>query len=246
MHGSDEHGPLVHPLWRVRVTAVQFALAYPSVLLPNTTAGAPYKLPADTATLNGLPVNPMVTEPGGGYGFIICNTSQTASHTIQDVVVSIAQFTGYTGRLRPGSSATAFTSAPREQLWWLWWRLPRRRVGPCHVCPRCDDRGERHGAPIHHNRRTRHPGAAAADLAGPGQQLIINVGLTPPAAAGTYSFGFSLVFDDGQPQLISTMAPTLFDSAAAKWTAQACTDASMLSQIPASDTSGKYVCQEQP
>lgn len=230
----------------IRISQVQFALAYPSVLLPNTTTGKPYKLPANTQSLGGPPVNPTVTEPGGGYGFTICNTSTTASHTIQDVVVKIEQFTAYTDPAATWQFCDGFYQRPSGA-----------NYGGCGGAFAADE-------PIHAvfapNDTTGATATAvpttSTDLSdsaapplpitlGPGQQLVVNIGLTPPLIAGTYTFGFYLIFDSGQPQAISKMTPTLFDSAATKWTAQACTQTAALSQIPASDTSNKYVCEEQ-
>ncbi len=230
----------------VRVTAVQFALAYPSVLLPNTTAGKPYKLPANTQTLGGPPVNPNVMEPGGGYGFFICNTSKTASHTIQGVTVKIEQFAPYADKASMWQFCDGFYQRPTGA-----------QYGGCGGAFPADealhatfasDATTGASVTVLDSDTVDLPESSAPPLPislGPGQQLIVNVGLTPPTAVGTYTFGFYLNFDNGQPVKISTMAPTLFDPAATKWTAQACMQATMLSQIPTSDTSGKYVCQEQ-
>jgi hypothetical protein len=229
----------------IRVTPVQFAVAYPSVLLPSTTAGKPYKLPADVQTLGGPPVNPDVTEPGGGYGFIICNTSTTASHTIQDVAVKIEQFTAYTDAAATWQFCDGFYQRPTGAMYGGCGGGFNLDV-PVHATFAADATT---GATVTAtpSTSTNLPDGVAPPLPimlGPGQQLIVNVGLTPPTTAGTYTFGFYLIFDDGQPVQISTMAPTLFDAAATRWTALACTQ-DELSQISTSDTSGKYVCQEQ-
>jgi hypothetical protein len=77
---------------------------------------------------------------------------------------------------------------------------------------------------------------------GPGQALILNVGLTRPKANGYYTFGFSVAFDGKPPVHISTMEPTLFDTKAVRWGGQACTKPAMLQQIPTSNPDAKYVC----
>jgi hypothetical protein len=230
----------------VRVTPVQFALAYPSVLLPNATAGKPYKLPANTQSLGGPPVNPNVTEPGGGYGFFICNTSKTASHTIEDVVVRIEQFAAYTDSAAMWQFCDGFYQRPTgAQYGGCGGAFPADEAVHATFAADATTGASVTAAP---SDSTNLPDGAAPPLPislAPGQQLIINVGLTPPLASGTYTFGFYLMFDGGQPVHISSMAPTLFDSAATKLTAQACVATAMLNQIPTSDTTGKYICQEQ-
>jgi hypothetical protein len=66
--------------------------------------------------------------------------------------------------------------------------------------------------------------------------------MTTPSTPGTYTFAFALSYDSVTDAPISTMLPTIFDSSAVKWTGGACAKPTLLSQIPASDTTGKYVC----
>jgi hypothetical protein len=72
--------------------------------------------------------------------------------------------------------------------------------------------------------------------------LIIVIDVTTPTAPGTYTFSFGLNYDSVTDAPISTMQPTLFDSAAVKWSGANCNMSTILSQIPTSDPTGGYVC----
>src|SRR5690242_1309653 len=83
----------------LKVSQVHFTLAYPSLQLPSNLDGSkPYKLPANAYDPPNPPVNPNVNS-GAGYGFTVCNTSSTASHTIAGVTTSISAFQPYVGQL---------------------------------------------------------------------------------------------------------------------------------------------------
>ena len=77
---------------------------------------------------------------------------------------------------------------------------------------------------------------------GPGQMLIIVMNVVTPTAPGIYTFAFGLNYDSVTDAPISTMQPTLFDSAAVKWSGANCNISTILSQIPTSDPTGGYVC----
>jgi hypothetical protein len=73
----------------------------------------------------------------------------------------------------------------------------------------------------------------------------VNLGLTPPTAAGTYTFSYALTVDGAQTQLTQVMGPILLAPVAHKWGGQACsTNAEMLQQIPAvTDPPPGYICR---
>ena len=57
---------------------------------------------------------------------------------------------------------------------------------------------------------------------GPGQMLVISLGVRRPTAPGTYTFAFGLNYDSVTSAPISTMQPTIFDSAGVKWSGGNC------------------------
>jgi hypothetical protein len=72
--------------------------------------------------------------------------------------------------------------------------------------------------------------------------LTIDVGVSAPTAAGTYTFAFGLNYDTVSNAPISMTPATLLDSAAVKWGGLNCAKPALLAQIPASDTQNRYVC----
>lgn len=77
---------------------------------------------------------------------------------------------------------------------------------------------------------------------GPGQMLSVALQVTPPTAPGMYTFAFALSYDNLTAAPISTMQPTLYDSAAVQWNGQNCTAPALVAQIPTSDTQNRYIC----
>lgn len=233
----------------LKVSDVHFMLSYPALQLPaNLDTSRPYKLPANAYDPPNPPVNPH-TENGNGYGFTVCNTSSTASHVIVGVTTSISAFAPYTGTLnawqfcdsvysRPdgvggGGCGGAYLSDEQIQANFAANATTGAQVTATQVGTGDTTEG---GGPS--------PTAPLPILLGPKQMLVFSLGVTPPTAAGTYTLAFGLNYDTVASAPISTMQPTLFDSAAVQWNGQNCTKPTLLSQIPTTVTNPPtgYVC----
>ena len=220
----------------LRVSQVGFALGYPANELPaNLDQAKPYQLPNPLPNPPNPPVN-----PSSNYSLTICNTSNSASHVIRSLTVGIAAFSAYSGPLNTYQFCDTYYQRPAGV-----------NGGGCGggVAP---DEGLQAsfaadattGAQVTTTQDQQAPGTAPAlpVSLGPGQMLFIVIDVTIPTTPGTYTFAFGLNYDGVTSAPISTMQPTIFDSAAVKWTGQNCTKPALLSQIPASDTTGKYIC----
>jgi hypothetical protein len=69
--------------------------------------------------------------------------------------------------------------------------------------------------------------------------MLLEAAMTPPTAAGTYLFAFSVTADGVTSAFVPTQDPVLLDAGARKWSGQAC--AAYAAQIPAS-SSANYIC----
>ena len=220
----------------LKVSQVKFALAYPAnALTGNLDPSKPYQLADNLPNPPNPPVN-----PNASYSLTICNTSSTASHVIRGLTVRIAAFSAYSGSLNTYMFCDPYYQRPIGVT-----------GGGCGGGTSLDEQlqaGFAANAPTGAQVTTTNTAAAPTDTPplpvslGPRQMLIIGLSVTPPTAPGTYTFAFGLNYDSMTSAPISTMQPTLFDSAAVKWTGQNCTKPAMLSQIPTSDTTNKYVC----
>jgi putative zinc finger protein len=229
----------------LRVSRVNFLMGYPAYELPTTLATTqPYKLPAQLPQdANGEP-NPPVN-PSPNYGFVVCNTSSTASHVLVGVTVRVAAFSAYNGTLntwqscdgtyqRPNGMSGAGCGGGYSADEFLRASFATNATTGAQVTASQVSTG---------STTDNGPTATALPISlGPGQALLFSVEVTLPTAPGTYSFAFGLNYDSVTSAPISTMQPTLFDSAAVKWTGQNCTKPELLSQIPTSDTTNKYIC----
>lgn len=233
----------------LKVSQAHFTLAYPSLQLPSNLDGSkPYKLPTNAYDPPNPPVNPNVNS-GAGYGLTVCNTSTTTSHIIAGVTVGISAFQPYVGQLNVWQFCDAVYARPDGLA-----------GGGCGGANIYDESlqatfaanattGAQVTATLVGTGDTIE-GGGDADTAplpvslGPGQMLVFTMGITPPIAAGTYTFAFGLNYDAVTAASISTMQPTLFDTLAEKWNGQNCTTPSLLSQIPTTVTNPptNYVC----
>ncbi len=222
----------------LKVSRVDFANAYPANELPaNLDPSKPYQLPDNLPNPPNPPVNPS-TNSGSGYRLTICNTSGATAHVIQGLAVRIAAFTAYNGTLNTYQYCDAFYQPPNGL-----------NGGGCGGGMAADEwlqvnfaANATTGARVKATQVGTGNALSWPISLGPGQLLDINLGMTTPSTPGTYTFAFALSYDSVTDASISTMQPTIFDSAAVKWTGSNCTKPAMLSQIPASDTTGKYVC----
>ena len=219
----------------LKVSKVDFANAYPANQLPsNLDQAKPYQLPDNLPN----PPNPAVN-PEPWYELTVCNTSNTTSHVIRGLTVRIAAFAAYSGPLNTYLFCDGYYQPPNG-------------IGVGGGCGGGLGADEFLRAAFAANATAGAQVTATLDSAGsapplpvslgPGQMLFIALRMTPPTAPGTYTFAFGLNYDAITSAPISTMQPTIYDSAAVKWKGSNCTKPALLSQIPASDTTGKYVC----
>jgi hypothetical protein len=221
----------------LQVSKVDFLFGYPANELPaNLDPSKPYQLPDNLPNPPNPPVN-----PSGSYSLTICNTSNTTSHVIRGLTIRIAAFTAYIGTLNSYMTCDLYYQRPDGVT-----------GGGCGGGSTLDEQlrasfaaDATTGAQVTTTQDERFSGLNAPPLPvslGPGQMLIIGLSVKPPTAAGTYSFAYGLNYDTVTAAPISTMQPILFDSAAVKWNGQNCTKSALLSQIPTSDTTSRYVC----
>ena len=244
--GDDPGGQVSYVrIGDLKVSEAHFMLAYPARQLPATLdTSRPYKLPANAYDPPSPPVNPHV-KGGSGYGFVVCNTSAKTSHVIAGVTVGISVFTPHTGKLnvwqfcdpvyaRPdglggGGCGGAYQYDEALQASFAANATTGAQVTATHVTGDYPDASDLPPLPI---------------ALGPGQMIVLSLGITPPTAPGTYTFAFGLNYDTVTAAPISSMEPTLFDSAAIKWSGETCTKPALLSQIPTTVTTPpiNYVC----
>ena len=220
----------------LKVRAVGFANAYPANELPaNLDQAKPYQLPDNLPN----PPNPSVN-PEPWYDLTVCNTSTATSHVIRGLTVRIAAFSTYSGPLNTYLFCDGYYQPPNGVS-----------GGGCGGGLAADEwlradfaANATTGAQVTATQDGNSIGTAPPlpVSLGPGQMLFIALRMTTPTASGTYTFAFGLNYDAVTSAPISTMLPTIFDSAAVKWNGSNCAKPALLSQIPASDTTGKYVC----
>ncbi len=226
----------------LKVSQVSFSLAYPANELPaNLDPSKPYRLPNNLPNPPNPPVNPT-----SNYSLTICNTSSSTSHVIRSLTVGIAAFTAYSGTLNTymfcdpsyqrangitgGGCGGGYTLDEQLQASFAANATTGAQVTTTQVSTG--------NAGYNQNGQLGPPLPVSL---GPGQMLVIVVDVTAPTAPGTYTFAFGLNYDSVTSAPISTMQPTLFDSAAVKWSGANCTP-TMVNQIPTSDPTGGYVC----
>jgi hypothetical protein len=228
----------------LKVSEVGFLLDYPANALPaGLDPSKPYQLPATIPNPPNPPVN-----PSPNYSFTICNTSHTTSHVLRSVTVRIAAFSAYSGSLNTWMFCDSYYQRPDgvagsgcgggytvdEELQATFAANATTGVQATAIVTGTQNAGSDPNGP---------PVPPLPVRLGPGQQLYFALALTTPTVAGTYSFAFALSYDTVTATPISTMQPTLLDSAAVKWSGQNCTRPALLAQIPTGTTSpGKYVC----
>lgn len=229
----------------LRVSHLHFGnLAYPSEQLPsNLDPSKPYQAPTSSGDLSNPAVNPNMDN---GYEFFVCNTSTSNSHVIVGASIGISGFSTYSGPLnsyqgcdgfyqRPfgvagagcggGSCVDEYLHASFAADATTGTQVSTTQVDTCNTVP--------------------GPGTGAPSLPislGPGQMLTIDVAVSAPTAAGTYTFAFGLNYDTVSNAAISMTPPTLLDSAAVRWGGRNCIKPALLSQIPTSDTQNRYIC----
>ncbi len=75
----------------------------------------------------------------------------------------------------------------------------------------------------------------------PGKWYQVVIGVTPPTAAGTYTFSLGLAVGSAAPVYFATGAPALFAPVTQEWNGKNCEAAAMKAQIATSSQS-YYIC----
>lgn len=226
-------------------------LAYPVVKLPDTTPLKPFAI-ADTTSFAATPplTNPTMTEIAGGYLLSICNISASASHTVLGVSARLASLTPYAGQLNTWDACDGFYSPATQQA-----QGEGCGGGPTDAdaylhATFAPDAAVNASARAQQTDSSGRLGSGSTQVGSlpltiaPRHALRLNIGVTPPRAAGLYTFAFSLTLQQAPAggDLI-TSPPTLFAPVAHKWTGAACQQPAMQAQIPSSaTTSTSYIC----
>jgi hypothetical protein len=214
------------------------SVAWPSRLLPSALPHAPYKV-----VQAQLPTSPAVNPYHDWLlGLVVCNTGASASHALEGVRVRIDSFTP--------------TSGPVNSWWFCssTYVSGSVRGGGCGGAYTAHELYQAAFAP------SAGAGAIATgtfvsaydpDAAGsagplprslaPGQSLVVALSLTPPTAAGTYTFALSAGADGAQLPFASLPDQILFDPTATKWDGESCLAPAMKAQIPAGSADA-YIC----
>jgi hypothetical protein len=218
-------------------------LSYPKVQLPDSTPVRPLLVPANgPQPSDETPVNPNVSErTGGGYVLVVCNGS-TQPHQVKGVDVRIDRITPYTGQLNE----------------WSFCAAPYTRSGPsngagCGGGPAEDEYVHAAfastapaGAVVATTQTPGIPSNRYGQLPwtlAPGETLLIDVGIVPPTAPGSYTFAFALAIDGAEPVFASVAPATLLAPVTHEWTGEACATPAMQSQIPpATQPPTYYLC----
>lgn len=234
----------------VIVSPVGLGLDNPNEQVPDRTPSKPIQIPTN-GTNNPFPdspaVNPRMGEGVAGIIFLVCGGSDTATHTLQSVRVSIASFTPYTGQLN--------TWQPCDGVY-----TKRNGYSPagCGADAFYDEllhatfsSTDGAGATV----TAVQTGTSSVPQAGgktisplpvtlaSGSGVTIDVGITVPTAPGTYTFAFSLVVDGAAPVTFGKTDPLLFAPVARSWSGQGCTTPAMQALIPASaGQDDQFIC----
>jgi hypothetical protein len=213
-------------------------VAYPSLQLPSTLPHAPYKVVEAQ-----LPTSPEVN-PHHDYlfGLVVCNTGASASHTLQGVRARIDTFaptsgtvnswgdcssTYVSGGVRGGGCGGAYTAHELYQATF------DASAGVGAIVAGTFVKG--------YNPDTGGSAGPLPRTLAPGQSLVLALSLTPPTAAGTYTFALSATADGAQLPFASLPDQILFDPAAIKWDGDSCLAPAMKAQIPPSSADA-YIC----
>jgi hypothetical protein len=218
-------------------------LAYPAAKLPDGVPLDPFKLPSDAGDLHGLPQSPEVNPELEHTGIMVeyCNGAKSASHRVDGVSVRIDRFTPYTGELNSWQFCEGFYTNGQVN------------GGGCGGHFFADEylhaafnstasAGATRDADFIKvvSEDTPPPPPLPLNLA-PGKSVLLEVALTAPTAPGTYGFSFSVGVDGAHLPYAALSDDLLLDSAARKWSGQACTVAAMQDVLFGVST-GSYIC----
>jgi len=225
------------------VSVTLSGLSYPARKLPDGTPLQPLQLndTNDPGLSQQIPAQPLVNpDMQSGFIIVVCDAASTA-HTIQRFTARIDSFTPFTGALNSWQPCDGYYS------------MGAPTGGGCGGAMIANE--HLHAAfSVAAGAGATTPAAfvsAGADSNGnpypalptalqPGQSMTLSAEMTPPTAAGSYLFAFSVTADGGTSAFVPTTDSVLLDAAARKWSGPAC--AAYTAQIPASSAS--YICPE--
>lgn len=225
-------------------------LSYPSFLLPeNTSLTKPYQLHAKGSAayatdFAGSPLtNPKIdSEPGGGYSFVVCNTSRTQTHIVQGVTAQLTSFVPSAGQVNT----------------WRWCdnALDSHRQSTMYDCsggtiasfafhasfPSDSPVGTEVSMRQTGSRGPQGENYAVPLALRPGKAVILQLGLDRPQAPGRYTFTFGVQVD-GQTLSSSASPVVLLAPVAHHWSDLACQNQpTMLAQIVPTSPETYYIC----
>jgi hypothetical protein len=217
-------------------------LAYPAAKLPDGVPLDPFKLPSDAGDLHGLPQSPEVNPELEHTGIMVeyCNGAKSASHRVEGVSVRIDRFTPYTGELNSWQFCDGFYTNGQVN------------GGGCGGHFFADEY-------LHATFAATASAGTTSDAnfikvvsddstlpplpvnLSSGQSALLEVALTAPTAPGTYGFSFSVGVDGAHLPYAALSDDLLLDSAARKWSGDACKVAAMQDELFGVST-GSYIC----
>lgn len=227
----------------VLVGALDFqAPAYPGFQLPSSLPLAPYKVDSSAiggkggpnSSWNGFPLS----NPSNGFSFMLCNSSQTQSHTLSSVTLKVASFTSYSGALnevrtcamvysRQGMAGGGCGGASAFDMQ-LTGAFPASAPAGTQITLQ-NDPSTNVGLPV---------------TLAPNQFFGIVIQPTLPQLSGTYSYQVGVAIDGGAISYVSAATtPALWAPVTHSWDGANCTSPAMQAQIPpATNPPTLYIC----
>jgi hypothetical protein len=222
-------------------------ISYPARNLPDGVPPRPYKLaatsgqPVDAQFPAQPPVNPELKHAGFVVG--VCNASGSSRHTVDGVAVRIDELAPYSADLNTwqfcdgwyssnGSGGAGCGGGFLAGEYFAVRLAPSAMQGAVETATFVR-------AGVGDDGATKLPPPPLTLK--PGQAVLMNVVVSSTPATGLYRFSFGLKADGESPAFVPLPDQLLLDSAARKWTGDACKAPAMKAQIPPGDT-GNYIC----
>ncbi len=227
--------------------ATASGLGGPSYRIPAGTPSKPLELAGPMANpgAHSPDINPQL-QGVAGYVTEICNPSAHAV-TVQSVWARVASFSAFSGPLAAWNPCMdgSYYAAQQHQFGGgcggglsanetMQASFPASAgVGATVLASQLSSAPTGPGQP---SPFPQFPLSLAA-----GQSILVVTGVTPPTAAGTYTFSLGLAVGDAAPVYFATSAPVLFAPVTQAWNGKNCMTPAMQTQIPTSSQS-YYIC----
>jgi hypothetical protein len=218
-------------------------LAYPAAKLPDGVPLRPFKLPSGAGDLHGLPQSPEVNPELEHTGIMVeyCNGAKGASHRVEGASVRIDRFTPYTGTLNSWQFCDGFYTNGQVNGGGCGGHFFADELLHATFTATAGSGATRNADFIKVVSEDTPPSPPLPFSLAPGQSVLLEVTITAPNAPGTYGFSFSVGVDGAHLPYAALAEDLLFDSAARKWSGDACTTSAMQAQI-ASGSADLYIC----